>query len=96
MPKAVWNNQIIAEATANDIQRLEGNVYFPITSVKFEFLRSSDSHTTCSWKGIASYYDVLVGHEVNEDAAWYYPDPFRKAIHIKDHIAFWHGVQVEE
>jgi len=96
MPKAIWNNQVIAEAPASDIHRVEGNVYFPLSAVKQEFLQPSDTHTHCPWKGTASYYNVKVGGEVNEDAAWYYPDPSAMAVRIKDHVAFWHGVKVEE
>jgi len=96
MPKAIWNNQVIAEASAGQIHRVEGNVYFPLSTVKHEFLRASDTHTTCPWKGLASYYDVVVDGLVNDDAAWYYPEPSTQAAHIKDHVAFWHGVKVEE
>ena len=96
MPKAIWNNQVIAESPANEIHRVEGNVYFPLSAVKREFLRASNTHTSCSWKGIASYYDVVVDGQMNDDAAWYYPEPSNLAAHIKDHVAFWHGVKVEE
>jgi uncharacterized protein (DUF427 family) len=96
MPRAIWNNQIIAEAPSTEIHRVEGNIYFPPAAVKREFLQPSDSHTHCPWKGKASYYNVVVGGKVNEDAAWYYPEPFALAAHLKNHIAFWHGVQVED
>jgi uncharacterized protein (DUF427 family) len=96
MPKAIWNNQVIADAPVNEIQHVEGNVYFPLTAIKREYLRPSDTQTTCPWKGIASYYDVVVDGKVNGDAAWYYPDPSAKAANIKNHVAFWHGVKVEE
>jgi len=96
MPRAIWNNQVIAEAPANEIHRVEGNVYFPLSAVKREFLQSSDTHTSCVWKGIASYYDVKVGGQINKDAAWYYPEPSAMAARIKDYVAFWHGVKVEE
>jgi uncharacterized protein (DUF427 family) len=96
MPKAIWNNQVIAEAADAEIERVEGNAYFPLAAVKREFLRPSASHTTCPWKGVASYYDVVVDGKVNADAAWYYPEPSAAAANIKDHVAFWHGVQVED
>jgi uncharacterized protein (DUF427 family) len=96
MPKAIWKNQVIAEAPSNEIHRVEGNVYFPPGAVKREFLRPSDTHTTCPWKGIASYYTLVVDGEENRDAAWYYPEPSAMAARIKDYVAFWHGVQVEE
>ena len=92
--KAIWNEQIIAES--DETKNVEGNAYFPSESVNKEFLKLSDTHTVCPWKGTASYYDVVVGGQVNKDAAWYYPDPSEKASHIKDHIAFWHGVKVEK
>lgn len=96
MPKAIWKDQVIAEAPASEIQRVEGNVYFPSSAVKREFLRPSNLHTHCFWKGEASYYDVVVGDAVNEDAAWYYPEPSQMAARIKDYVSFWRGVKVEE
>ena len=96
MPRAIWNNQVIAEAPANEIYRVEGNVYFPPSAVKREFLQASNTQTRCAWKGIASYYDVKVGDQLNKDAAWYYPEPSSAAARIRDYVAFWHGVKVEE
>jgi len=96
MLKAIWNNQVIAEATASEIHRVENNVYFPPAALKREFLKESDTHSSCAWKGTASYYDVVVDGKVNEAAAWYYPDPSKMAERIKDYVAFWHGVKVEE
>lgn len=96
MPKAIWNNQIIAESPISEIHRVEGNVYFPLSAVKQEVLQPSETHTVCPWKGTASYYNIVVEGKVNADAAWYYPDPSSMAAHIKGHIAFWHGVKVEE
>ncbi len=93
MPKATWNGVTIAEST--DCVVVEGNQYFPVEAVKQEYLRTSDTHTTCPWKGLASYYSLEVNGEVNKDAAWYYPEPKDAAKQIKDHIAFWHGVKVE-
>lgn len=92
--KAIWNNAIIAES--NDTVVVEGNHYFPPDSVNSLYLRESKTHTLCSWKGKASYYDVVVDDTVNRDAAWYYPDPKQAALNIKSCIAFWHGVEVVE
>lgn len=72
----------------------EGNEYFPPVSVKREYLRESRTHTTCPWKGTASYYDVVVEGKVNEDAAWYYPEPKHAAKQIKGYVAFWKGVEL--
>jgi uncharacterized protein (DUF427 family) len=96
MPKATWNGAVIAQAGEEDVQRVEGNVYFPPEAVDRSYLRESRTHTICRWKGTASYYDVVVDNEVNRDAAWYYPTPRREAEHIGGYVAFWKGVQVEE
>ncbi|SFG58481.1 Nucleotidyltransferase [Algoriphagus hitonicola] len=91
--KATWNNQIIAES--NQTILIEGNHYFPPESIKCEFFKQSDTHTTCPWKGEASYYDIHVDGKINPDAAWYYPDPKTAAKSIKNYIAFWRGVLVD-
>ena len=90
--KAIWNKKIIAES--EDIVKVEGNAYFPIESVKQEYLKPSETHTTCPWKGKASYYSLEVDSLENTDAAWYYPDPKPAAQEIKNHVAFWKGVQI--
>ena len=92
--KATWNGQTIAES--NDTIVVENNHYFPKESVKPEFLTDSQSHTTCPWKGLASYYSLTVDGKENPDAAWYYPDPKAAASQIKDRVAFWKGVKVTE
>jgi len=92
--KAIWNGVIIAES--GDTVVVEGNHYFPLSSVKSEYLRESTTHTTCHWKGDASYYDLVIGDAVNPDAAWYYPSPQDAAKQITDCVAFWKGVQVVE
>lgn len=96
MPKATWNDTVLAAASAERVQMVEGNVYFPPDAVHREYLRASDTHTVCPWKGTASYYDVLVDGKVNRDAAWYYPQPKDAAKAIAGHVAFWRGVLVEE
>jgi uncharacterized protein (DUF427 family) len=91
--RAVWQNTVLAES--DDTVVVEGNHYFPSDSIHGEYFRASDTHTTCPWKGEASYYDVVVGEAVNKDAAWYYPDVKEAAAQIKGHVAFWKGVSVE-
>jgi len=91
--KAIWNGQVIAES--NDTVVVEGNHYFPADSIKREFFKDSTKHTTCGWKGEASYYSVSVGGTDNTDAAWYYPEPKAAAAEIKGRVAFWRGVKVE-
>ncbi len=93
MPKATWNGVTLAES--NNCIVVEGNQYFPPDAVKRQYFKESTTHTTCPWKGEASYYSLEVDGKVNQDAAWYYPQPKEAAREIKDYIAFWHGVQVE-
>ena len=92
--KATWKGTVLAESDETVV--VEGNHYFPAESVNREHFRESETHTVCPWKGTASYYDVLAGGEVNRDAAWYYPEPSDAAKQIKDRVAFWRGVRVEE
>ncbi len=93
MPRAIWNGVVLAESDRT--VEVEGNQYFPPESLRREHFRDSTTHTTCHWKGVASYYDVTAGGQVNKDAAWYYPDPKPAAANIKGYIAFWKGVRVE-
>ena len=93
MPKAIWNGTILAQSDRTEL--VEGNQYFPPDSINKEYFRDSTTHTTCPWKGTASYYTIVVDGKENKDAAWYYPEPKEKANNIKDYIAFWKGVQVE-
>jgi uncharacterized protein (DUF427 family) len=91
--KAIWNGAVIADSDRTVV--VEGNHYFPTDAVRQEHLRPSSKHTTCGWKGEASYYDVVVAGQTNEGAAWYYPNPLPAAQHIAGRIAFWKGVRVE-
>lgn len=93
MAKATWNGAVLAESDTFEV--VEGNVYFPADALRREHFRESGTHTNCPWKGIASYYDVVVDGQENRDAAWYYPDPRREAENIRGHVAFWKGVKVE-
>lgn len=95
MPKAIWKGAVLAEAPDDQVEIVEGNVYFPPDAVRREYLQPSSAHTVCGWKGTASYYDVVVDGEVNQEAAWYYPEPKDAAKQITGRIAFWRGVQVE-
>jgi uncharacterized protein (DUF427 family) len=93
MTKALWNGAVLAESGQTVV--VEGNHYFPPSAVHAEYLRPSNTHTVCGWKGTASYHDVEVNSQRNSDAAWFYPDPKPAAAEIKDYIAFWKGVRVE-
>ena len=91
--KATWKGEVLAESDSTVV--VEGNHYFPVDSIRRENFRESETHTVCPWKGTASYYDVVVGNEVNKDAAWFYPEPKDAAREIKERVAFWRGVKVE-
>lgn len=91
--RATWHSTVLAESSDTII--VEGNHYFPAESIRSEHFRPSDKHTTCPWKGEASYYDIVVDKEVNQDAAWYYPEPKDAARQIEGRVAFWKGVKVE-
>jgi uncharacterized protein (DUF427 family) len=93
MPKAIWNGAVLAESTNCEV--VEGNQYFPFDSIHQAYFKASDAHTTCPWKGEASYYTITVNGKENKDAAWYYPTPKEAAKQIKDHVAFWHGVEIQ-
>ena len=90
--KAEWNGEIIAESDSTVV--IEGNHYFSPDSVRQEYLQSSSTTTVCPWKGTAHYHSVVVAGKENRDAAWYYPSPKEAAAEIKDHVAFWRGVNV--
>ncbi|HEY3339490.1 MAG TPA: DUF427 domain-containing protein [Propionicimonas sp.] len=90
--RAMWNGTVIADS--DDTVVVEGNHYFPIASVNPDVLRDSATHTTCPWKGVASYYSIEADGRTNADAAWYYPAPTAAASQITDRVAFWKGVTV--
>ncbi|HUK54559.1 MAG TPA: DUF427 domain-containing protein [Candidatus Binatia bacterium] len=93
MAKAVWMGKVIAQSDHCVV--VEGNQYFPADSVRPEFLRPSQTHTVCPWKGTASYYHLEVDGMRNDDAAWFYLEPKPAAEEIRGRVAFWKGVHVE-
>ena len=92
--RATWNGATVAESDRTVV--VEGNHYFPPDAVDRRYLRVDETHTRCAWKGRASYFDVVVGNGVLPDAAWSYPKPCPLARRIRDHLAFWHGVAVDD
>jgi uncharacterized protein (DUF427 family) len=93
MVQAIFNGVVLAEA--EETVMVEGNHYFPPESVKTEYFSDNSKHTTCPWKGVASYYDVTVEGETKSGLAWYYPEPKDAAKQIKDHVAFYGQVQIK-
>lgn len=93
MARASWKGATIAES--DDVEVVEGNVYFPPDALNMEHLQPSTHETVCGWKGTAGYYDVVVDGQVNTNAAWYYAAPKPAAKNIAGHVAFWRGIEVE-
>jgi uncharacterized protein (DUF427 family) len=91
--RAIWNGKVVAESARTEI--VESNHYFPADSVRKEYLRPSETHTVCAWKGTASYFSLDVDGKENRDAAWFYPEPKPAAQNIAGYVAFWKGVRVE-
>ena len=91
--KAIWNNQIIAESEETVV--VEGNHYFPPSSINKTYFKETETHTVCPWKGQASYYTLEVDGQENKDAAWYYPKASELAKNIEGYVAFWNGVTVQ-
>jgi uncharacterized protein (DUF427 family) len=99
--KAIWNKKVVAEASKDDLIYIEGNWYFPPNTIKNEYFKPNNTHTTCFWKGEASYYNIDVDGNVNEGGAWYYPTPLDGSIErvkkgFTNYVAFWQGVEVKE
>jgi uncharacterized protein (DUF427 family) len=94
MAKALWNGKTLAES--DNIEVVEGNLYFPADSIDCTLFKKSDTTSVCPWKGTASYYTLVVDGKENADAAWYYPTPKDAAKQIKDRVAFWKGVEVQK
>lgn len=95
MPTATWNGAVIAEARDDEVEIVENNVYFPMSSVMQEYLQPSDTTSGCPWKGTANYFSLNVNGEINKDAVWIYHKPFEAAKQIAGHVAFWKGVKVQ-
>ena len=94
MAKATWEGAVLAESSKTI--EIEGNQYFPPQAIHHEYLRESDAHSVCPWKGAANYYDLEVNGKRNAGAAWFYPEPKPAAKQIKGYVAFWKGVKVED
>lgn len=90
--KAIWKGIVLAESRETIV--IENNHYFPPKEVNTEYFENSDHHSRCPWKGLANYYHIVVGGEVNENAAWYYPEPLKGAEEIQNYVAFWKGVEI--
>lgn len=93
MVRATWNGAVLAES--DHTIKIEGNLYFPPESLRREYFTSSESTTSCPWKGQARYYDLTVDGKTSQDAAWFYPRPRPAASKIAGHVAFWRGVRID-
>ncbi|MGH3197144.1 MAG: DUF427 domain-containing protein [Streptosporangiaceae bacterium] len=93
MARAIWNGVVLAETSRPVL--LEGNVYFPPEDVRHEYLARTRAWSVCPWKGLARYYTVQAGGQENKNAGWCYPHPSPLAREIRNHVAFWNGVEVD-
>ncbi|CAE6465525.1 unnamed protein product [Rhizoctonia solani] len=87
MPQAKIGDTLLADSDQTIV--VEGNHYFPPDSLNKAYFKESDTHTTCPWKGVASYYHVEVDGKTISDAAWYYPETKEKANNIQSYVAFY-------
>ena len=94
MPKASWNDVVVADSETTQV--VEGNHYFPPDSVNWQYFARTDLHTTCAWKGLASYYDIVADGKRYENGAWTYPSPKKAAEQITDYVAFYSQVTITE
>jgi len=94
MARAIWNGRVIAES--DKTETMEGEVYFPESSLKREYFRTSTTTSTSPSIGQARYLSLVIDGQDNQDAAWYYPDPKPAARKIRGYVAFWRGVEVEK
>lgn len=92
MSKAIWNEVVLVES--DDTIILDGDIYFPLESVKRDYLKKSSTTSVCPRKGKAFFYDVIVNDKLNRDAAWYYLEPEKEFEHLKNRIAFWKGIEL--
>lgn len=90
--RAEWHGEVLAESTV--VRAASGHVYFPPDTVRWDHLESTDRQTICPWKGIADYYDLVVGNDRNANAAWTYATPLPGAQDLEGWVAFWGGVRV--
>lgn len=92
--QAIWSGAVIAESSR--VVRLHGHTYFPLSDVRGAYLRETDLRTTCPEKGEATFFDVVVGVDINRHAAWRYRNPKPAARAVTDFVAFWRGVTTVE
>ncbi|MGL5818032.1 MAG: DUF427 domain-containing protein [Phycicoccus sp.] len=92
MITASWRGTVLARAERT--VELEGNHYFPPDTVDHAHVVPSATTSVCPWKGTASYLTVAAGEDRNVDAAWSYSTPSEAATQIRDHVAFWKGVEI--
>ena len=99
--KAHVNGTVIAEAPESELIKIEGNWYFPPSSIVDGFLSQSPTPYTCPWKGECQYFTVTVDGQALPDRAWSYPTPYASGIErvgkdFSNYVAFWKEVSVSE
>ena len=99
--KALVGDTVIAEAPKEQLISIEGNWYFPPSSVRDGYLETSPTPYTCPWKGVCQYFTVTVDGDRMPDRAWSYPHPYAGGIErvgkdFSDYVAFWKEVTVTD
>ncbi len=94
MARAIFNGSVIAES--DDIVTVEGNAYFPISSLVAGVTTDSARTTVCPWKGTANYWNLSVDGVTADNAAWYYATPKAGAEQVSGRVAFYPVVTIEQ
>jgi uncharacterized protein (DUF427 family) len=74
--KAIIGGAVVADAPESDLISIEGNFYFPPSSIGAGVLSDSATPYICPWKGVCQYHDISVDDATHHDAAWSYPEPY--------------------
>lgn len=86
------NGVTVADSTRTTLlfeTGLPTRYYIPLTDVRMDLLRDSDTLTYCPYKGEANYYSVEVDGELVEDIAWYYKYPVEESSRIAGLVSFY-------
>ena len=73
--KAVIGDTVLAQASTDELIKIEGNWYFPPSSLTEGAFEKSPTAYHCPWKGDAQYWNVGSGDDRLDDGAWSYPEP---------------------
>lgn len=92
MRRAFFNGALLAESDRGVMH--QGHAYFPLDSVRREYLKPAPYHLKCHELGSAPCFDIEVDGRRNRTGAWLCQNPTPKAAHLRNHVAFWKGVLI--